>query len=337
MVKQSQRSSDKQNIALALKPKSVSIQKPATYRSAKKAPESPSMKCLTTSASTASLGQCEGDRQQQEQLFCNYEEEQPRFVMTQTMMGQTAYQAGNFIQIVPQFVYQLQPMQYQVIFPMEDQRSVDSFNQESECNHDHHEELNQFESGSCCEQKKPAAGCMLSSRNVSAANTAASHGSDSELDEVEIEIPGGFENILEIEMSNSSFDESSEYVTLPKIPNWIGQDWDEVSITSDVSQNREDWLNGVTGSHLQCSHCSKKFRTQVELVACELSHATENVFKCPHVFCNSKYHKAAHLESHIRKRHTKHWPQFEKALKNATKVEEKSKIALLMQPTESMI
>jgi len=301
MVKQSQRSSDKQSIALALKPKSVSIQKEATYRSAKKAPESPSMKCLTTSASTASLGQCEGDRQQQEQLFCNFEEEQPRYVMTQT------YQAGNFIQFVPQFVYQVQPMQYQVIIPMEDQRSAESIHQESDCC-DHHEEHNLFESGSCCDEKKPAAGCMLSSRNISAANTAASHGSDSELDEVEIEIPGGFENILENEMSNSSFDESSEYVTLPKIPNWIGQDWDEVSITSDVSQNREDWLNGVTGSHLQCSHCSKKFRSHIELTACELSHASENLFKCPHMFCDSKYHKAAHLRSHLRKRHQKQWP-----------------------------
>ena len=133
MVKQSQRSSDKQSIALALKPKSVSIQKEATYRSAKKAPESPSMKCLTTSASTASLGQCEGDRQQQEQLFCNFEEEQPRYVMTQT------YQAGNFIQFVPQFVYQVQPMQYQVIIPMEDQRSAESIHQESDCCNHHHE------------------------------------------------------------------------------------------------------------------------------------------------------------------------------------------------------
>jgi len=202
-------------------------------------------------------------------------------------------------------VYQVQPMQYQVIIPMEDQRSAESIHQESDCCNHHHEEHNLFESGSCCDEKKPAAGCMLSSRNISAANTAASHGSDSELDEVEIEIPGGFENILENEMSNSSFDESSEYVTLPKIPNWIGQDWDEVSITSDVSQNREDWLNGVTGSHLQCSHCSKKFRSHIELTACELSHESENLFKCPHMFCDSKYHKAAHLRSHLRKRHQK--------------------------------
>ena len=122
-------------------------------------------------------------------------------------------------------------------------------------------------------------------------------------------------------MSNSNFDESSEYVTLPKIPNWIGLDWEEVSITSDVSQNRQDWLNGVTESHLQCSHCSKKFRTHFELVAHELEHASENLFKCPHMFCDSKYHKAAHLKSHIRKRHQKHWSQFENALKNATKLE----------------
>lgn len=118
-----------------------------------------------------------------------------------------------------------------------------------------HDEHNHIEHGCCSEVKRPSGECLLSHRNVSAANTAASHGCDSELDEVEIEIPGGFENILENEMSNSNFDESSEYVTLPKIQNWIGLDWDDVSITSDISQNRKDWLKGVTKSHLSCTVC----------------------------------------------------------------------------------
>tara|TARA_B100000780_G_scaffold144859_1_gene101243 strand:- start:70 stop:336 length:267 start_codon:yes stop_codon:yes gene_type:complete len=81
-----------------------------------------------------------------------------------------------------------------------------------------HDDCYHFEHGCCSELKKqPSGDCMLSQRNVSAANTAASHGCDSELGEVEIEIPGGFENILENDMSNSDFDESSEYISLPKI------------------------------------------------------------------------------------------------------------------------
>ena len=158
---------------------------------------------------------------------------------------------------------------------------------------------------------------MLSQRNVSAANTAASHGCDSELGEVEIEIPGGFENILENDMSNSDFD--------------------DVSITSDISQNRKDWLKGVTKSHLKCNVCDKKFRNQVELVAHELSHESENLYKCPHMFCNSKYEKPAHLLSHIRKRHPKHWCQFDAALKHAAQVENRDEIDLLLQPTEKMV
>jgi hypothetical protein len=70
MVKQNQRGIERQSTVLALKPQSMSIQKPITLRSAKKAPASPSLKCLTTSASTASLGQCEGDKYT---LFSNFE------------------------------------------------------------------------------------------------------------------------------------------------------------------------------------------------------------------------------------------------------------------------
>ena len=75
-----------------------------------------------------------------------------------------------------------------------------------------------------------------SSGHISAAHTAVSNESLSE-SEVEIEIPGGFDNIrsFENDMSCSNADESSDYVTLPKLEKWIGLDWDDVSITSDVS------------------------------------------------------------------------------------------------------
>lgn len=83
-----------------------------------------------------------------------------------------------------------------------------------------------YQTGSCC-------------GHISAAHTAASNESNSE-SEVEIEIPGGFDNIqsFENDMSCSHADDSQEYVTLPKLEKWIGLDWDDVSITSDLSQNR---------------------------------------------------------------------------------------------------
>ena len=87
------------------------------------------------------------------------------------------------------------------------------------------------------------------SGHTCAAHTAASNASLSESDEVEIEIPGGFDNINSFENDMSYSNEGdSEYVTLPKLEPWIGMDWDEVSITSDVSQNRRDFVNGVTGA-----------------------------------------------------------------------------------------
>lgn len=171
-----------------------------------------------------------------------------------------------------------------------------------------------------------------SSGHISAAHTAVSNESLSE-SEVEIEIPGGFDNIksFENDMSCSNADDSSEYVTLPKLEKWIGLDWDDVSITSDVSQNRKDYFQGVTKSHLPCKVCCKTFRTREELVAHELSHEMEYPFKCPHVFCTSKYEKAYQLKSHMRKRHAKQWPKFEKALLNSIDTENRiDEVALLL-------
>ena len=74
------------------------------------------------------------------------------------------------------------------------------------------------------------------SGRTSAAVTAVSQRSCSESDGVEIEIPGGFDNMNSFDNDMScSHGDSSEYVTLPKLQKWIGLDWDEVSITSDVS------------------------------------------------------------------------------------------------------
>lgn len=90
MVKHSQKVIERQSAMVALKPQSMSIHKQMTSRTARKAPQSPSVKCLTTSASTASLGQCESERAQQ--LFCNVNvEEQPKFMVTtsaQPIIGQ---------------------------------------------------------------------------------------------------------------------------------------------------------------------------------------------------------------------------------------------------------
>ena len=170
-----------------------------------------------------------------------------------------------------------------------------------------------------------------SSGHMSRAHTAVSNESLSE-SEVEIEIPGGFDNIksFENDMSCSQADDSSEYVTLPKLEKWIGLDWDDVSITSDVSQNRKDFFKGVKESNLACSICCKKYRTQVEVLACELAHESENPFKCPHIFCTSRYDKAYQLKSHMRKRHAKQWPKFEQALLNSTKLEGRDEVALLL-------
>lgn len=70
-------------------------------------------------------------------------------------------------------------------------------------------------------------------------------------------------------------------------------------------------------SHLECRVCCKKFRNQEELIAHELAHEAENPFKCPHMFCTSRYDKAYQLKSHMRKRHQKHWPKLEKAMLEA--------------------
>lgn len=75
----------------------------------------------------------------------------------------------------------------------------------------------------------------------------------------------------------------------------------------------------------------------MELVAHELSHKSENPFKCPHRFCNSRYHKAYQLKSHMRKRHQKHWPKFESAMLQSIACERVDEVALLLQPSDAML
>jgi len=50
-------------------------------------------------------------------------------------------------------------------------------------------------------------------------------------------IPGGFENIetFENDMSASCPFDPADYIIAPKLDKWIGEDWDDVSITSDLS------------------------------------------------------------------------------------------------------
>ena len=91
------------------------------------------------------------------------------------MLAQT-YQS-NTIQIVPQVIYQVQPLQYQVVIPIE---QPEEEHVESECYHHCHHECNHedfkiFENASFSDEKKEAGDCLLSSRVNSAANTQASN------------------------------------------------------------------------------------------------------------------------------------------------------------------
>ena len=84
---------------------------------------------------------------------------------------------------------------------------------------------------SCCSGHDSKHGC--NSKTAAVSNESISSECT---DEVEIEIPGGFDNINSFDNGLSSHgDDSSEYVRFPKLDKWIGLDWDEVSITSDVS------------------------------------------------------------------------------------------------------
>lgn len=88
-------------------------------------------------------------------------------------------------------------------------------------------------------KKSHSKGALATQSSSGAITTAASnisHSEPSESPELEIEIPGGFDNIQSFENDMScSHGDDSEFVTLPKLEKWIGLDWDEVSITSDVS------------------------------------------------------------------------------------------------------
>ena len=57
--------------------------------------------------------------------------------------------------------------------------------------------------------------------------------------EVEIEVPGGFDNIQSYEFSSESESESSQFIYYPKVENWIENDWESVEISSDVEENRK--------------------------------------------------------------------------------------------------
>ena len=102
----------------------------------------------------------------------------------------------------------------------------------------------QLQSEECISNEKPLnATDGPNNSGISAAITTESqngYGSD----EVEIEIPGGFENIdsFDNDMSASCPFDSDEYIIAPKLDKWIGLDWDDVSITSDIEQNRNDYL-----------------------------------------------------------------------------------------------
>jgi hypothetical protein len=56
--------------------------------------------------------------------------------------------------------------------------------------------------------------------------------------EVEIELPGGFDNIQSYDNSSDSESDSSQFIYFPKVEKWIENDWESVEISSDVEENR---------------------------------------------------------------------------------------------------
>lgn len=108
-------------------------------------------------------------------------------------------------------------MQYQVLIPVQTQYVAVQLSDSLPEDDEHIASNHNVECESCSDNFKPCDSFRCSSKKISVATTAASQESESGFDEVEIEIPGGFENILENEMSNSCSDEHSEFVSLPKI------------------------------------------------------------------------------------------------------------------------
>ena len=103
------------SVKASLKPRSVKIQKPMASTISKKNPSPDrSQLCLNTSASTASLSQCEGEAHQ----LYNYQIDE---VAQSQGYSMPAINAANVIQYVSQVVYQAQPYQCQVLIPVENQ------------------------------------------------------------------------------------------------------------------------------------------------------------------------------------------------------------------------
>jgi hypothetical protein len=71
-----------------------------------------------------------------------------------------------------------------------------------------------------------------------ACSSHSKYGSIHEESEVEIELPGGFDNIQSYDNSSDSESDSSQFIYFPKVEKWIENDWESVEISSDVEENR---------------------------------------------------------------------------------------------------
>ena len=96
---------------------------------------------------------------------------------------------------------------------------------------------------------------------------------------------------------------------------YIGPDWEEVSITSDPSENRRWYSQGH--EYHYCQFCGRRFRDRMLLNSHELFHAHLELFQCPVKGCKCAYPTAKVLKSHVRKKHPKGFSAFEAALKEA--------------------
>jgi hypothetical protein len=70
-------------------------------------------------------------------------------------------------------------------------------------------------------------------------------------DEFINEIPGGFDEVQSLDQS-STRDDSDIYVACPKFDVYIGEDWSDVEISSDVEENRAFQKKGFKNCISKC-------------------------------------------------------------------------------------
>lgn len=150
-------------------------------------------------------------------------------------------------------------------------------------------------------------------------------------DEFVNEIPGGFDEVQSIEgCSTRDNTDDDIYVRCPNFDFYIGADWSDVDISSDIEENRVFEERGYSNCLEECRKCGKEFTCQMDLNAHELGHQNEVLFQCHFKNCQSGYKKASMLKSHLRKRHPSYWHVVGNILDQKILAQE------LLRPSDSM-